>query len=79
MGSADTLLHWQQASGGLRTSAAKRWHFSTVARSLRGLSANLTTKFRNLAKNSAIFLAFRSYVIKSHFGNEKWFCLHYLG
>jgi hypothetical protein len=45
--------------------------FVTVARSWRGLSANLTIKFRNLAKNSAIFLAFRSYVIKSCFGKQK--------
>jgi hypothetical protein len=37
---------------------------STVARSWRGMSANPTIKFRNLAKNSAIFLAFRSYMIK---------------
>jgi hypothetical protein len=35
------------------------------------LSANLTIKFRNLAKNSAIFLAFHSYVIKSCFGKQE--------
>jgi hypothetical protein len=41
----------------------------TVARPWRSFSANPTTKFRNLAKNSAIFLAFRCYVIKSRFWN----------
>jgi hypothetical protein len=37
----------------------------TVARSWRSLSANPTIKFRNLAKNSAIFLAFHSYVLET--------------
>jgi hypothetical protein len=45
----------------------------TVARSWLDFSANSTIKFRNLAKNSAIFLAFQSYVIKSRFGKEKFF------
>jgi hypothetical protein len=49
---------------------------STVARSWQNFSANPTTKFRNLAKNSAIFLAFCCYVIKSCFGNKKGsFCI----
>ncbi len=47
--------------GGLLTTGVS----STVARSWLGLSANPTIKFRKLAKNSAIFLAFRSYAIKS--------------
>ncbi len=51
---------------------------TTVARSWLGLSANHTIKFCNLAKNSTIFLAFRSYAIQFWFGKEKWFCLHYL-
>ncbi len=51
---------------------------TTVARSWRGFSANPTIKIRGLAKNSAIFLAFRSYGIKSCFGNENWFCMRYL-
>jgi hypothetical protein len=51
--------------------------FHTVARYWRGFYGNPTIKFRSLAKNSAIFLAFRSYVIKSCFGNENWFCLRY--
>jgi hypothetical protein len=35
------------------------------------LSANPTIKFCNLAKISAILMAFHNCVIKSHFGNEK--------
>jgi hypothetical protein len=44
---------------------------ATVAGSWRGLSAKPTLNFRNLAKSSPIFLAFRSYLVKPRLGIEK--------
>jgi hypothetical protein len=44
---------------------------SAVARSWRGLSAHTTVKFRHSEKNSATFLPFHIYVMKSRIGIKK--------
>jgi hypothetical protein len=54
----------ETAFGGWGNTHSPFFVFFTVARSWRGLSAHPTVKFRNLAKNSATFLAYHTFVIK---------------